>query len=808
VGVSIGGSVAANTPYRQGTTTEVRVQYLFTKSELNGAGITGGNITSLGFMVTTAGTVAMGNYAISMGNTPATVLTATYLTPTFTNVFSTTNLLPVLGLNTHIFSIPFAWDGVSNVVINICHTGTSGVASTVSVSTPAVLSTISRTGSGSCSSLTGTTNANRPIIAFGFESPITWSPTANLYIDATATTAYNPAVHLNQPTIYAKAPSPVVYTATVTTPITGCTQTSTGTINMSGSVWDGVSWTPSTPTGNTSLSFTGSYTSSGNLSGCSCTVTGGNVLFKGSPTPHALILTGGLTVTAPGTLKFENNASLVQTDDASTNSGIVTIERITQPMYRYDFTYWGTPMTLASDFTLGTGPDSLSPLTLSDKYFSWIPSVATLGGNWANETAATVMDPIKGYCVRAPQTWSPVFSTKVPYTANFKGTPNNGIISSPIYHGTLALANNEDKYNLIGNPYPSALDAQAFLTDPVNTPIIDGTIYFWTHNSAVGSGANANPFYGTFALNYNNNDYAAWNSLGAAGLRGIQANSGGVVPNGSIATGQGFFTKSTGTAANGAMVTFRNSMRLVGNNNQFFRNSITNDDAQPRSENSTVEKSRIWLDLISNSGNFSQILVGYLADATLGYDRMYDGVPINETGMLLYSLIPERKLAIQGRPLPFEVEDQVPLGFKSTTQDVYTFGLDGVDGLFENQNIYIEDRDLNIVHDLKASPYIFTATAGTFDDRFVLRYLDSALGTQTFNSNENVIAFIANHELQINSTKNITNIALYDISGKLIQTYVNEKSLEFKTKFYFAQGVYLVKIKLDNGIEVTKKIVH
>ncbi|NHM06535.1 T9SS type A sorting domain-containing protein [Flavobacterium sp. CYK-4] len=801
VGVASGTSVAANTPYRQGTTTEVRVQYLFTKAELNAAGITGGNITSIAFNVTTAGTIAMGTYTISMGHTASTVLTTTYLTPAFTTVFTTVNLLPVLGINTHTFSTPFNWDGTSNVVINICHTGTAGVASTVSISTPPVVSTISRTGGSSCSSLTGTTNANRPVTTFGFELPITWSPTADLYIDAAATTAYNPATHLNQPTIYAKAPAPVVYTATVTTPVTSCTQTSTGTILMSGSTWNGSAWSPAPPTGTTSLTFTGNYSSTGSLSGCSCTVNSGTVVFN---SPDALNLNGGLTVNAPGTLKFNDGASLVQTDDSATNSGIITVERLTQPMYRFDFTYWGSPVTLASNFALG-GAGGLSPDTLSDKYFSWTPTIANLGGNWANESAATIMDPRKGYCVRAPQTFSFTPATKIAYTANFIGTPNNGIISTPIYHGTMALATNDDKYNLIGNPYPSALDAQMFLTDPANTPIIDGTIYFWTHNSPISS-AYSNPFYGTFALNYNSNDYAAWNSLGAVGLRGIQAGSGGAVPNGYIASGQGFFAKSTGTAATGATVTFRNAMRVAGNNNQFFRQSIVAQNERTI-QSAASDKNRIWLDLISESGSFSQILVGYLPDATIDYDRSYDGVPIDESGMLLYSIIPERKLVIQGRPMPFDQTDQVILGFKSIVQDTYSIGLDGVDGLFENQQIYLEDRNLNIIHDLKHSPYSFTSPAGTFNDRFVLRYNNSALGNDTFDTQVAVTAFVQNQELNINSAKNIVEATLYDISGKLIETY-KANTAEFKTRFGFAQGVYLVKIKLDNGLEVSKKIIH
>jgi hypothetical protein len=805
VGVASGTSVAANTPYRQGTTTQVRVQYLITRAELNAAGIAGGNFTSIAFNVTIAGTVAMATYDIGMANTTVTVLTSTYLTPAFTNVFSTINLLPVVGVNTHTFSTPFVWDGTSNVVINICHTGTSGVASTVSISTPAVVSTISRTGGGSCTSLTGTTNANRPIMTFGFQNPITWSPVTELYTNAGATTVYNPAIHLDQPTIYAKSSIARIYTATLTTVGTGCTRTSTGTITMNTSTWDGSTWSPSAPTGNSSLSFTGNYSSSGNLSGCGCTVTGGNVVFNG---PDALTITNGLTVTAPGTLKFNNNASLVQIDDAATNLGIITMERITPPIYRYDYTYWGTPVTLASNFTLGLPlpANSLSPDTLSDKYYSWIPTISNGMGNWLSETSATIMNPIKGYIVRAPQTYSYLPAVKVPYTANFVGTPNNGVISCPIYHGTLAAPDDTDDWNLLGNPYPSAVNALSFLSNAANTPIIDGTIYFWTHNSGISS-IYPNPFYGTFTYNYNNNDYASWNRVGSVGSA---AGTGGPVPNGYIAAGQGFFTKSTTTAPSGNSVIFNNSMRVTGNNTQFYRMSSPPNVIQESNANDPIERQRIWLNLDNTGGSFNQILVGYVEGATLGWDRDFDGIRFSdETGIISYSIVDDKKLVIQGRPFPFIETDEVALGYRSNIHDTFSFSIDHIDAFFENQNIYLEDKDLHIIHNIKISPYTFTSEAGTFNNRFVLRYTDSALNTTLFDSNQNVTAFIANHELQIKSTEKIVKIELYDISGKHIQSFTpNEVDFKFRTRFNFANGVYLAKIKLDNGIEVTKKLIH
>ncbi len=800
VGVASGLSLAATSPYRQGTGTEVRIQYLVTKAELNAAGIAGGNLTSIAFNVTTAQPAAMTTYNLRMANTTATVLTSTYLTPVFTGVFAAGNLVPTLGVNTHIFSTPFAWDGTSNVLVEICHTGTSGLASTVSVSTQAVVSTISRTGGGSCSALTGTgTSANRPVMTFGYENPITWSPVTELYTDAGATITYNPLVHLNQPTLYAKSSIARVYTATLTTVGTGCTRTSTGTINMSTSTWNGGGWSPAPPTGNTSLSFTGSYTSSGNLTGCNCSVTGGNVVFND---PDALILNDELTVTAPGTIKFNNNSSLVQINDGATNSGNITMERITPPIYRFDYTYWGTPVTLASNFTLGM----LSPDTLSDKFFSWTPTIANGMGNWFSESSATVMNPIKGYIVRGPQTYSYSSGTKVPYTANFVGTPNNGVISCPIYHGNLLAPDDTDDWNLLGNPYPSAVSALSFLSEPTNATIIDGTIYFWTHNSGVSS-TYLSPFYGTFTYNYNNSDYASWNRVGAVGSA---AGTGGPIPSGYIAAGQGFFTKSTETAPSGNSVVFNNSMRVTGNNSQFYRTASPVNVPHENFSNDPIERQRLWLNLTGETGSFNQILVGYVDGATIGWDRDFDGIRFtDETSTTLYSLVGDKKLVIQGRPLPFEDTDEVPLGYRSSIRDHYTFALDRIDDSLKEKNVYIEDRELDIIHNLTLSPYEFTSGNGTFDDRFILRYRNTALSTNNFDANQNVNAFIFEHQLHVKSSSNIVAIELFDISGKLIQKYTpTALEHEFNTRFDFANGVYLTKIKLDNSTVVTKKVIH
>ena len=66
----------------------------------------------------------------------------------------------------------------------------------------------------------------------------------------------------------------------------------------------------------------------------------------------------------------------------------------------------------------------------------------------------------------------------------FTGVPNNGIIRSPI---ELQTDGNDplNDWNLLGNPYPSAIDAELLLNHHNNKDLINGTFYFWTHTTAI-----------------------------------------------------------------------------------------------------------------------------------------------------------------------------------------------------------------------------------------------------------------------------------------------------------------------------------
>ncbi|WP_395048427.1 T9SS type A sorting domain-containing protein [Flavobacterium sp.] len=525
-------------------------------------------------------------------------------------------------------------------------------------------------------------------------------------------------------------------------------------------------------------------------------------------TGNNLTVTDWVNVNTGGAFNIRNNASLVQTNEDA-NTGNIRIERITQPMSYYDYTYWNSPVTLASGFTLG----SLSPQTLSD-IWSYNPSVSGGSGNWVNLSPSTIMNPTKGYILKAPDTFSSNPSTKVTYTATFIGTPNNGTILAPISKGTNAnigglVADEDDEWNLIGNPYPSGIDAKKFLDLPENLSAIDGTIYVWTQIPQPTT-TTQDPFYGDYVLNYTANDYASFNKTGATGTASSATNAV-TTPTGFIATGQSFFVKAATTMANGTTknVTLNNSMRIEGNNPDFFK---TNNNTK------TViveEKNRIWLNLTNNSGAFSQTLIGYITDATQGLDRGFDGESFGGNNVTFYSIIPEAKLTIQGRALPFDANDTVILGYNAAKKGNYSIRIDHLDGVFASQSIYLEDKDLNIIYDLKQKPYVFSTKVGDFNNRFVLRYGGKTLSVDENNiKNNNIkITYIKNsNNLVINNNSldaTVEKVTLFNIQGQSISTWKvenqDQQNIQIPIKS-ISSGIYIAKLKTSES-ELSKKIV-
>ena len=630
------------------------------------------------------------------------------------------------------------------------------------------------------------------------------------YLDAACTTNYTvgtPAVTVYiKPTMAQLEQTTYSFTATAVLN-NGCSASSLVTIDNKSKVWKGGTngdwnnpnnWSPvGVPDANTCVIIPPAANNSNvlgtNYNGFGKTL---QVINGGSLTLHpsnTLTITDFVEVRgATSIFNVENSASLIQINNVA-NTGNISMKRNVN-IRKLDYVYWSSPV---ANFQVS----AVSPGTSAGYRFKWIPTIGSNTNGWGNWTAANeAMVAGKGYIVRGPNSYTSVLQN---FTANFVGVPNNGTVNMPISRGVYdgvdyatgvsltPATKDDDNWNLIGNPYPSAVNANLFLAANTN---IAGFIKYWTHGT-LPSNVTADPFYNNYAQNYTVGDYVTYNATGANPAIG----------NGNIAAGQGFFVLMNHTSgATTENVVFNNSMRRNDyRNDLFYRNANVTDAG-------IDEKNRIWLNLISPASTSSTALIGYVSGASNELDRMYDAPALGvKTNFELYSVSNADKLNIQGRALPFNSEDQIPLGVNIALNGIHTIGISKVDGLFESpeQTILLEDRTLGVTHDLRSAPYSFTATTGRNENRFVLKFTNTTLGNEDFVANN--VTVYTNESININAAnQTIKSVKVYDLLGRVLGTFNNVNSNTFTSKnIAKTQTALLVEVTLDNGASKTIKVI-
>ncbi len=226
--------------------TKMRAQYIYTASELNTAGINAGNLSSIGFNITNLNTsiTSYPDFNISIGCSGQSSFSPTSdqtsLITGLTNVYSNASANITLGLNTYNFTQPYSWDGVSNLIVDVCFEvpGTFSYTSNAQVSC---------TSTGNYSSLTITSDTDptcnlnptafygaypiqmRPVATFGWCSAIA---NASMYsFNLNPNVGIIPAGSgITTPTTSLQPTSTKQYTLTTTSNYGGCTKKDTFTI--------------------------------------------------------------------------------------------------------------------------------------------------------------------------------------------------------------------------------------------------------------------------------------------------------------------------------------------------------------------------------------------------------------------------------------------------------------------------------------------------------------------------------------------------------------------------------------------------
>jgi hypothetical protein len=354
------------------------------------------------------------------------------------------------------------------------------------------------------------------------------------------------------------------------------------------------------------------------------------------------------------------------------------------------------------------------------------------GGTWGAGEISYL--PGKGYLV----SWTSGA------TKDFAGTINSGDYATGT--GSVpALSFTTGKgegYNLIGNPYPSA---------------IIGSIDTWTKNNVDNS-----------IWVYDNGNYLTWNG------------SIGDLAEGIIPAMQGFWIKANGSDPS---LTIPNSARTLLSHS-YYKESVQ-DMLQLK-----VEGNDYCDGIVINMNN----------DATTGYDNEYDVFKMYglQEAPQMYSLASNSELSINVLPHSAQ-EIIVPVALKVGQETSYTISVK--ENTFNPLvGILLEDVKTNAIINLWQVPsYTFTANPNDDPQRFKLHFYGATGISESTQNDFNIYAY--DNTIYINnSTGKAQNgtIEVYDITGRLVLKTPLLNQLLNKISVGNVKGCYIVNVVTNN----------
>lgn len=198
-------------------------QTIFTAAELQAAGLTAGNITSIAYNITSLGSgTNVTNFSVRIGTTIENTVTS-FQTTGLTTVYGPATYTHAIGVNTITFDTPYLWDGISNIVLDIRQDGAdstnnaityyTATAQNMTISattgTDSAVTTLQDLVATNSTSATVATSLRRLNVIFGASaSGVTWS--------------WNPGV-LTGNSVSVSPTETTTYTVTATNTNTTCT---------------------------------------------------------------------------------------------------------------------------------------------------------------------------------------------------------------------------------------------------------------------------------------------------------------------------------------------------------------------------------------------------------------------------------------------------------------------------------------------------------------------------------------------------------------------------------------------------------
>ncbi|MEM6517606.1 MAG: T9SS type A sorting domain-containing protein [Bacteroidota bacterium] len=406
---------------------------------------------------------------------------------------------------------------------------------------------------------------------------------------------------------------------------------------------------------------------------------------------------------------------------------------------------------------------------------------------------------------------------------DFRGKANNGNIENLV---------GVNMFTLIGNPYPSAIDAREFMHDPQNSSAITGVLYYWEQqpeshffSSYIGGYAtytitNTEPPSETFAFatfaKYDSNGIPNFTPPGPGGTKRAERY---------IPVGQGFMIEGVADAN----VVLRNNHRvfekIAPGNSQFFRilnESNNSADTNTANTNSSVAYNEYGLSIVPdghkrfrlnvtfNDEFVRQLVHNFHSTATDGFDYGFEAKMSSTAPNEASWILDDVPYVIQANA--FDTDLVIPVVVNAESDQAISFSLFDVQNFDESQSIYIHDMDNNIYVDLREQSYDINISAGQYDSRFEIVFVSETLN-QDFEEFSNLNVF-ANNKISTITVQNpnlldIKTVRLYDINGRLI---LNEAIKSVASTYNFSSeslsdGVYVDKIETRDNKSLSKKLI-
>lgn len=450
-----------------------------------------------------------------------------------------------------------------------------------------------------------------------------------------------------------------------------------------------------------------------------------------------------------GTLSTDNSNCLVLESTSSGTASLICGGTASVTVNRY---------TTSDEWHLVSPPTSSA--TVNNYYFnninsSWITyfnESSGTNGDWAYMTDLTeAVNPYQGYSF---------FVESVDQTLEYQGSLSSGDIQlTTSTTPALSYSDAAHGYNLIGNPYPCALNFDGNW----NSTNVDNNIWVWDES------------YGNYLA------YIPDGDLGTL--------SDGIIP-----MGQGFFIHANGSNPE---ITIPASAR-VHSTQSFYKSRKAKKNSIP---NISIE--------FENNAKKDIVFFGFSSDASTGFDSGYDARKLfgSEDSPQAYFYDGSLKLSIDVHP---EINgESLSIPIKYTAGSNGDLMLKAIRTNLENVEIELEDKLLGIYYDLNKDQLLSLSTDKSDDPgRFVLHFNRNAAGIENPSKSAALQVYSYKNVVYINQfdkENKKLKVKIRDIVGRKIYEHTFEGINHIEIPVNTINGYYIVSAMISNTV-INKKV--